>query len=191
MKKIISFLFVISMLAGYVQAQPAEYQSNNSTIAQHGARYSSRHPGRGAGKAEIFVFKSINYFILVILAFIFLIGAVFLNSFLHRKSPVCSAKLFLKSSKLEILASAEHAVVIYPQDTDFNLILNNFSDDFREPKEALSVPLILTINGKKYTIEVSDIGWNFKGEPHGLRRIKDTLALVQLLNNKINEKFKE
>jgi len=168
-----------------------EYQSTNSTTAQHRVHHSRRAPGQAASKAEIFIFRSINYFVLVVLASVFLIGAVFLNSFLHRKSPVCPAALFLKSDKLEILASDEGSVIIYPQDPAFNLILSNFSDDLREPQEALSVPLKLTINGKKYTIEVSDVGWNFKGEPHGLRRIKDALALVQLLNNKINEKFKK
>ena len=191
MKKIISLLFLISIFAGYVQAQPAEYQPNNSTIAQHRAHHSHRAPDKGASKAEIFIFRSINYFVLIVFGFVFLMGGTFLYSFLHRKSPVCPAALFLNSSKLEILASDEHIVVIYPQDPAFNLILSNFSDDFREPKTALSVPLRLTIGVRKYTIEVSDIGWNFKGEPHGLRRIKDALALVQLLNNKINEKFKK
>jgi hypothetical protein len=191
MKKIIPFLFIVSIFTGYVQAQPVEYQSTDSTIAQHKAHHSRRASGQAAGKAEIFIFRSINYFVLVILASVFLIGGVFLYSFLHRKSPVCSAEQFLKSDKLEILASDEGSVVIYPQDPAFNLILSNFSDDFHEPKEALSVPLRLTIGMRRYTIEVSDVGWNFKGEPHGLRRIKDALALVQLLNNKINEKFKK
>jgi len=142
-------------------------------------------------KTAVLIFRSINYFVLIVFGFVFLVGGVFLYSFLHRKSPVCPAALFLNSSKLEILASDEHIVVIYPQDPAFNLILSNFSDDFREPKTALSVPLRLTIGVRKYTIEVSDIGWNFKGEAHGLRRIKDALIVVQLLNNKINEKFKK
>jgi hypothetical protein len=191
MKKIIPFIFLISIFIGYAQAQPGEYQSTDSTTAQHRVHHSRRAPGQAASKAEIFIFRSINYFVLVILAFVFLMGAVFLNSFLHRKSPVCPAAMFLKSDKLEILASDEGSVVIYPQDPAFNLILSNFSDDLREPQEALSVPVRLTIGMRRYTIEVSDVGWNFKGEPHGSRRIKDALIVVQLLNNKINEKFKK
>jgi len=179
------------MLTGYVQAQPADYDPNDPATYQHRVHHSHHAQGHAASKAEIFVFESINYFTLLILLFVFLTGIVFLNSFLHRKSPVCPVKLFLNSSKLEILASDEHAAVVYPQEPAFNVIVSNFSDDRREPQEALSVPLRLTIGLKRYIIEVSDVGWNFKGERHGCRRLKDAIALVQLLNQQIEEKIKK
>jgi hypothetical protein len=134
---------------------------------------------------------SVNGFLILVIASVIIAAMVHLYSFLHRKSPVCPAKLFLKSSKLQILASDTCVINITPDDPDFLLIVQNLEDDFYESKESFSVPILLIIRGKKYSIEVSDVGWNFKGEAHNCRKIKDPIALGVLLNSRIEKILKK
>jgi len=166
-----------------------EIRSGNGNYMQLVPLLNRLTAGDRTGRLGLFTLRLINYVVLAVTFVGVVIVVMFLWVFLKRKSPVCPISRLRRAARIQILASEDRIVDVLPDDPVFAAVLNNLSDDRREPQENVAfVELRVTSKGRRYTLEVSDLGWNFKGEPRSSRAIKDTFTVMRELNDKIEGK---
>ncbi|MCP4651993.1 MAG: hypothetical protein GY858_01220 [Candidatus Omnitrophica bacterium] len=113
-----------------------------------------------------------------------LVVAIFVISWLPKRIRICPVEQFKNAQQITIFYSETQKICLLKDSSDFHAIINSLTDEQREEDyDTYVMSIQIQIKNKAYNLEISPIGWNFKGERRNCRRVKDGIALMSLMNS--------
>lgn len=104
-----------------------------------------------------------------------------------KKIRTCLAVDFSRAWQVVIPlpSAAINDIVLKPTMPAFVKLVNNFADEKKAPPsyEVYPLKLVFRIKHRRYVVEVSVDGWNFKGEESACRCLRNSQEVIEIINS--------
>lgn len=128
-------------------------------------------------------------FLLAIAVGLFVLAYILLPKNIRVRT--CPAERFIYTKKILIPLSRGDSITVKPGSPIFSELISNFTDEVNPSSNYLnSDKLYLEIKNRRYALEVSLDGWNFKGEEPNCRQLRNPMQIMQAIYSLKEEYYK-